>query len=89
MKYYIPTVVGLTKKNSFIDKATITLSTPIENMEIYYTRDGRTPIKAALQQWVALRKGWHPLIIKFHEATGGSELTLLGLPHQIAKKNTN
>ena len=25
---------------------------------------------------VALKKGWHPLIVKYHEATGGSELTV-------------
>ena len=25
---------------------------------------------------VALKKGWHPLMVKFHEATGGSELTV-------------
>lgn len=25
---------------------------------------------------VALKKGWHPLIVKFHEASGGNELTV-------------
>jgi len=55
-------------------------------MGIYYTSDGSTPTKAALQQWVALRKRWHPLIIKFHEANGGSELTLLGTPPGSKKK---
>ena len=25
---------------------------------------------------VALKKGWHPITVKFHEATGGSELTV-------------
>ncbi|MBJ7883110.1 hypothetical protein JEM65_21005, partial [Gelidibacter salicanalis] len=24
---------------------------------------------------VALKKGWHPLTVKFHEATGGGQLT--------------
>ncbi|MEO5790079.1 PA14 domain-containing protein, partial [Gelidibacter sp.] len=25
---------------------------------------------------VALKKGWHPLTVKFHEATGGGQLTV-------------
>jgi len=35
------------------------------------------------ESMVALKKGWHPMTIKFHEATGGSELAVWYIaPHQ-------
>lgn len=47
IQYYIPSVVGLSDKVAFLDKASITLQTPLEEMEIYYTLDGTVPTKAS------------------------------------------
>lgn len=45
--YYIPSVIGLKNKVAFIDKATITLKTPLEGMDIFYTTDGSVPSKSS------------------------------------------
>jgi len=45
INYYIPSVIGLTNKVVFVDKATITLESPLENMDIFYTLDGSVPTK--------------------------------------------
>jgi len=47
IRYHIPTVTGLKDKVAFLDKVTITLNAPLENMTIYYTTDGTTPSKAS------------------------------------------
>ncbi|MGY0406960.1 MAG: family 20 glycosylhydrolase [Polaribacter sp.] len=45
IQYYIPSVIGLKNKVGFLDTAEITLKTPLDDMEIYYTTDGSTPSK--------------------------------------------
>jgi len=47
IQYYIPSVKGLKNKVAFLDKATIDLRTPLDDMEIYYTTDGSTPSKTS------------------------------------------
>ncbi len=47
IRYHIPTVIGLKDKVAFLDKATIELNAPLDNMEIYYTTDGSTPSKSS------------------------------------------
>jgi len=47
IQYYIPSVTGLKDKVAFLDKATIELKTPLENMEIFYTTDGSVPTKTS------------------------------------------
>ena len=49
INYYIPSVKGLTNKIAFIDKAIITLESPLKGMEIYYTLDGSKPSKEAIK----------------------------------------
>lgn len=43
IKYYIPSVKGTTDKIAFLETTTITLESPLEEMEIYYTLDGTQP----------------------------------------------
>ncbi len=45
IKYYIPSVKGTTDKIAFLETTTITLESPLEDMEIYYTLDGTKPSK--------------------------------------------
>lgn len=45
VNYYVPSVKGLTNKVVFVDKATITLESPLEGMEIYYTLDESEPTR--------------------------------------------
>ncbi|GGK53792.1 MULTISPECIES: family 20 glycosylhydrolase [Flavobacteriaceae] len=45
IKYYIPSVKGTTDKIAFLETTTITLVSPLEDMEIYYTLDGTKPSK--------------------------------------------
>ncbi|KVV15723.1 family 20 glycosylhydrolase [Flavobacterium sp. TAB 87] len=47
IRYHIPTVTGLKDKVAFLDKATVELKAPLENMEIYYTTDGSIPTKTS------------------------------------------
>lgn len=47
IRYHIPTVSGLKDKVAFLDKATITLKAPLENMTVFYTTDGSAPTKAS------------------------------------------
>ena len=47
VRYHIPTVNGLKDRVVFLDSATIELSAPLDNMEIYYTTDGSVPTKAS------------------------------------------
>ncbi|MFD1163684.1 family 20 glycosylhydrolase [Hwangdonia seohaensis] len=47
IRYYIPSVVGLKNKVAFLDTVSITLKTPLESMDIYYTLDGSKPSKAS------------------------------------------
>ena len=49
IQYYIPSVEGLKNKVAFLDKATVTLQAPLEEMEIYYTLDGTKPTKASIK----------------------------------------
>jgi len=45
INYYIPSVKGLSDKIVFLETTTITLESPLENMEIYYSLDGTKPTK--------------------------------------------
>jgi hexosaminidase len=47
--YYIPSVIGLKNKIAFLDKATVTLQTPLKDMDIYYTTDGSIPSKTSIK----------------------------------------
>ena len=47
IQYYIPSVLGLSDKVAFVDKAEIELSTPLDGMVIYYTTDGSKPSKVS------------------------------------------
>lgn len=47
VRYHIPPVNGLKDKVVFLDRTTIELSAPLDNMEIYYTTDGSVPTKAS------------------------------------------
>lgn len=47
--YHIPSVKGLKDKVAFLDKTTITLEAPLENMDIYYTTNGDTPTKSSIK----------------------------------------
>lgn len=46
--YYIPPVKGVKDRMAFIDKAVITLESPLENMQVYYTIDGSAPSKKSI-----------------------------------------
>jgi hexosaminidase len=73
--YHIPTVTGLKDKVAFLDKATIELKTPIENMEIYYSTDGTVPSKTS-------KKYTAPL--DFYETTNLKTIAFRGrLPSEI------
>lgn len=47
IQYHIPPVTGLKDKVAFLDKVTIELNAPLEDMVIYYTIDGTTPSKTS------------------------------------------
>lgn len=49
INYYIPSVKGLSNKIAFLDTTTITLESPLENMEIYFTLDGSKPSKSSIK----------------------------------------
>jgi hexosaminidase len=49
IQYHIPSVEGLKDKVAFLDKATIELKAPLDDMEIYYTTDGNAPSKTAFK----------------------------------------
>ena len=47
IQYHIPPVTGLKDKVAFLDKVTIELNAPLEDMVIYYSTDGTTPSKTS------------------------------------------
>lgn len=55
--YYIPSVEGLSDHIAFVDSAVIELSSPLKQLEIYYTTDGSTPNKSSM-------KYTHPIVLK-------------------------
>ncbi len=63
--YYIPSVEGLEKKIVFVDSALVdlTLSFPLEGVEIFYTLDGSLPTRQSLRytQPLVVKK---PMVIK-------------------------
>jgi hexosaminidase len=45
IQYHIPSVTGFKDKVAFLDKAIVTLESPLKGMDIYYTTDGSVPSK--------------------------------------------